>query len=117
MNPASSPAPNPALIFGILHAFQESAALKAAIDLGVFTAIADGAGTAAEIAAKCAASERGTRILCDTLVSVGLLEKSGMAYSNGLNASVFLVKSSPAYMGGTAEFLCMPEMVNAAIMG
>lgn len=115
MNSASSP--NPALIFGTLHAFQESAALKAAIDLGVFSAIAEGAGTAGEIAAACGASERGIRILCDSLVSTGLLEKTGVSYSNGIDAGVFLVKGSPAYLGGTSEFLCMPEMVNAAIMG
>ncbi|MDE3195647.1 MAG: hypothetical protein KGN84_04845, partial [Acidobacteriota bacterium] len=93
-------------IFETLRAFQETAALKSAIELGIFTAIAEGARDAAAIAAKCDASERGVRILCDILMANGLLVKQNGQYDNSLNARVFLDRSSPAYMGGITEFIC-----------
>ena len=101
----------PARIFGTLHAYQETAALKAGIDLGVFTAIASGAQTAAEIAAECGAAERGVRILCDALTATGMLEKSEGRYSNAPDTGTFLNRNSPAYMGGIAEFLYTPEIL------
>ena len=58
-------APSPAIIFDTLNSYQRSRALVAGIDLDVFTAIAEGNTTAAKIAARVQASERGTRILCD----------------------------------------------------
>ena len=115
MNSASVQPLNPARIFEVMRAFQESAALKAAIDLSIFSVIGEGASTAAEIAGKCDASERGVRILCDTLVTLDFLRKSERAYSNSPEAAVFLNKKSPAYMGAITEFLCMPEMMIGAM--
>jgi len=63
-------------IFDALNAYQKTMALKGAVELEIFTHIADGATTAAEIAKKCHASERGVRILCDFLTINGLLTKA-----------------------------------------
>jgi hypothetical protein len=60
-------------IFETLRAYQQTAALRAAIELDIFTAIGIGAATAAEIARQCGASEKGVRILCDAIVTDGLL--------------------------------------------
>ncbi len=95
--------------------FRESAALKAAIELGVFTAIAEGASTAAEIATKCDAAERGMRILCDILVTMQMLSKEGSAYANSPAARVFLDKNLRTYMGGIADFICGPEIAHGAL--
>ena len=103
--------PNPTAIFETLGAFRQTAILKSAIELDVCTAIADGALTASAIAKACSTSERGMRILCDNLVLYGFLTKSGDTYQNTLNASVFLNRHSPAYMGGIAGFLCNDTMV------
>jgi ubiquinone/menaquinone biosynthesis C-methylase UbiE len=100
------------LIFETLRAFQETGALKTAIELGVFTAIAEGASTAQSIAEKCAASERGIRILCDTLVTSGLLAKRDGQYENTSDTAIFLNRHSPAYLGGVADFLCRPEIIS-----
>src|SRR6266853_119539 len=59
--------PSPELVFDTLNAYQRSAALKAAIQLDVFTAIGEGNATAQTIAGRCQTSERGMRILCDFL--------------------------------------------------
>lgn len=115
MSATPSQGPNPGRIFEILWAYQQTSALKAGIEVGIFSAIAAGASTATQIAAKCSASERGTRILCDSLVTLGLIGKSDAGYANTPEAAVFLVQSSPAYVGAVVEFVCLPEMVNASM--
>ncbi len=79
----SSPAqqPSPQLFFQTINAYQRTEGLKAAIELEVFTAIGEGNTTAAEIAKRCGASERGTRILCDFLCIMGFLNKEGNRYA------------------------------------
>jgi len=111
MVPTTQPVHNPFLIFSALRAFQDSAVLSSAIDLGVFTALAEGADTASDLAAKCDASERGIRILCDTLVVSNLLRKQDGRYQNTPDTAFFLDRRSPAYLGGVKEFLCGPEMM------
>jgi len=102
--------PSPEVIFDTLFAYQKSAALKAAVDLDVFTAIDEGAATAAAIANRANASERGVRILCDYLTIQKLLDKNGGAYRLTPEAAAFLSKRSPAYLGTTARFLVSPEL-------
>jgi len=103
--------PSPDRIMEMLNGFQGSAILKAGIDLGVFTEIAAGTGSATALAQSCQASAHGIETLCDSLTVMGLLEKSGGVYSLGPDAAVFLDKRSPAYLGGMAGFLMAPEMM------
>ena len=109
-HPTPSASPNPALIFETLNAYQHTAALTGAIELEVFTHIADGASTPAEIAQRSNATERGMRILCDYLTIMGFLTKSGSTYGLTQDSAMFLRKRSPAYMGGIVGFLGLPEM-------
>lgn len=108
MNTHTMPSPEP--IFDMLFAYQRSAALNAAIDLDIFTAIDQGAQTPAAIAKRAGASERGVRILCDYLTINGLLEKTNGAYRLTAESTAFLSKQSPAYLGTTARFLLRPEL-------
>jgi ubiquinone/menaquinone biosynthesis C-methylase UbiE len=107
--PVPSAQPNPANIFEAISSFQLTFAVRTAIELDVFTAIAEGAHTASGIAKRCNASERGIRILCDYLTVNGLLHKQGTEYSTTIDTGTFLDKRSPAYMGGTIEFLLSPH--------
>jgi len=112
----SSPAtqqPSPQLFFQTINAYQRTEGLKAAIELEVFTAIGKGNSTAAEIATRCDASERGTRILCDYLCIMGFLNKEGNRYSLTQDSAIFLDKRSPAYLGGMTEFISTPELTDA----
>ncbi|MGH9470694.1 MAG: methyltransferase family protein [Terriglobia bacterium] len=102
--------PTPELIFGMLNAFQRSAALKTAIELDVFTAIGASARTASALAAKTGAAERGVRILCDFLVISGLLTKDGNQYSLTPDSATFLDKRSPAYIGSCVGFMLSPDI-------
>ena len=65
MHPGNQPGGpvTPAPIFDMLQAHQRTSALKAAIDLDLFTAVGNGPGDVASIAKHCSASERGVRIL------------------------------------------------------
>ena len=101
----ASEKPSPERIFGVLNAFQSSAALKTAIELGVFTAIADGADRADAIARQEKAAERGVRILCDYLTIHEFLTKNDGRYALTEESAIFLNRHSPAYMGTLADFL------------
>jgi SAM-dependent methyltransferase len=98
-------APSPVQIFQTLTAYQHSAALKAALELDLFTAIGEKGASAAELAARCSAADRGIRILCDYLTVLGFLEKDGDRYNLTKDSAAFLDRKSPAYAGGAAEFL------------
>jgi 2-polyprenyl-3-methyl-5-hydroxy-6-metoxy-1,4-benzoquinol methylase len=111
----SSPAtqqPSPQLFFQTINAYQRTEGLKAAIELEVFTAIGESNATAAEIAKRCNASERGTRILCDFLCIMGFLNKEGNRYSLTQDSAIFLDKHSPAYLGGITEFISTQEITD-----
>lgn len=111
----TSPAqqPSPQLFFQTINAYQRTEGLKAAIDLEVFTAIGEGNTTAAEIAKRCDASERGTRILCDFLCIIGFLTKEQNRYALTTDSAMFLDKRSPAYLGGAVEFISSPMLTDA----
>ena len=102
--------PSADVVFDTLFGYQRSGALKTAIELEVFTVIDTGAKTAAAIAAKCGASERGIRILCDFLTTIGLLTKSDGTYGLSPESAAFLSKQSRAYLGTTMGFLLLPEL-------
>jgi hypothetical protein len=102
--------PSPELFFETVNAYQRTAALKAALELDLFTALSEGGQTAKEVAARCQASERGTRILCDYLVIIGFLTKEDGRYSLTQDSAIFLDSRSPAYMGSTLEFLLSPML-------
>jgi 2-polyprenyl-3-methyl-5-hydroxy-6-metoxy-1,4-benzoquinol methylase len=100
--------PTPEKIFNTLSAFQSTAALRAGIDLDIFSAIGEGLATPAALAQKTGASERGLRILCDYLTIHGFLTKETKEkgqYGLTPDSAVFLNRRSPAYIGSMAAFL------------
>src|SRR5437762_3852000 len=107
---ANQPAASPALLFDTINAYQRTATIKAAIELDVFTAMAAAPAPVEIIAAHCHASPRGIRILCDYLTVLGFLTKSGAQYALTPDIDVFLNPKSPAYAGGTLEFLLSDEI-------
>lgn len=100
----------PERIFQLFNAYQMTAALRAGIELEVFTAIAENHRTPGELARRCQSSERGLRILCDYLVVLGLLKKEGSEYRLSEDSALFLDKKSPAYLGTAIRFLNSPHV-------
>ncbi len=101
------------LVYQTLNGYQGTAALRAAIDLDIFTAIGEGADTAAALAKRCRATERGVRILCDYLTIIGFLTKQDQRYTLTPESAKFLDRRSPASMASTAGFLTLPDTVTA----
>ena len=101
--------PSPQLFFETVTAFHKTEALKAAIQLEIFTAIGEGNQTAAAVARRCQAAERGIRILCDALVIMSFLKKDASSYSLTQDSAVFLDRKSPAYVGDAIQFLVAPQ--------
>ena len=110
MSTPAAQQPSPQLFFQTVNAHQRTEALKAAVELEVFTAIAEGNQSAADIAKRVSAAERGVRILCDNLCIMGFLTKSGDLYQLTPDSAFFLDKRSPAYIGGATEFLLTPML-------
>ncbi len=99
---------NPAPIFDCFYAYQKTAAIQAAVDIGLFSAIATGHSTVPAIAKACAASPKGVRVLCDYWSVHGLLLKSADSYRLTPVTATFLDRASPAYVGGALGFLNGP---------
>src|SRR3954465_15860986 len=87
---AQTQQPSPELFFETMNAYQRTAALKAAIELDLFTAIGEGAQTVEALAQRCETSERGMRILCDYLVVIGFLTKDENRYGLTSDSAAFL---------------------------
>ncbi|HEX8288991.1 MAG TPA: class I SAM-dependent methyltransferase [Pyrinomonadaceae bacterium] len=101
-------APSPQLFWETITAFQRSAAIKAAVELDVFTKIAEGNKTESSIAEACGAQSRGIRILCDTMTVMGFLTKENGEYDLNEMTAAFLDRRSPMYLGGTIDFILSP---------
>jgi 2-polyprenyl-3-methyl-5-hydroxy-6-metoxy-1,4-benzoquinol methylase len=103
--PTTNARPTPEHIFNTLNAYQQSFALRAAIELDIFSTVADGATDVASIAKKTSASERGTQTLCNYLTVLGFLTKDAGHYGLTQESNIFLNRRSPAYMGAISGFL------------
>ncbi len=100
----------PELFWETATAYQRSAAIKAAVELEIFTHIGGESLTAADIAAAAGASARGVRILCDSLTVMGFLNKSGDKYSLTDSSAAFLDKNSQTYLGSVVNFINDPAI-------
>jgi 2-polyprenyl-3-methyl-5-hydroxy-6-metoxy-1,4-benzoquinol methylase len=100
--------PDPTMILETANAFQRTFALKAAIELDVFTAVAEGKSTVELLARRCQASERGIRILCDYLTILGFLAKQGHEYSLTPVSATYLDRRSTTYFGTITRFVNSP---------
>lgn len=105
--------PNPQLFWNAMNGHQQSAALRAAVELEVCTHIGAGAATPEAIASASGASPKGIRVLCDFLSVNGFLTKSGEEYSLTPTSAVFLDKHSPGYMGSAVQFVLSPKAMSA----
>lgn len=83
----------------IALSYQQSAALFAAVELDLFSAIAGGADTLPALAAKLDVTPRNAERIVTALTAMKLLHKQGERYENAADVERFLVKGSPRYAG------------------
>lgn len=104
--------PKPEMIFDTLNAYQRTSALKGAIELDVFTGIGEGANTAEALAIRARADARAMRILCDYLVILGFLSKTGNRYSLTADSAAYLDRRSPACLASAVGFLANQDLID-----
>ena len=102
---------SPDLFMDAVLAYQQTAAIKAALELDLFSEIGKGNATAESLARTTGAAVRGVRILCDYLTVRGHLEKQGDQYRLTQSTAAFLDRSAPSWMGSVVEYLAAPEMM------
>ncbi|MFZ1747148.1 MAG: class I SAM-dependent methyltransferase [Nitrospirales bacterium] len=103
--------PSPALFFQTVNGHMRTAALKSAIELELFSAIAEGHRTPKALATRCGGAERGLRMLGDYLTVGGFLTKQGEEYQLTPDSELFLTKTSAAYLGPTLNFMLSSPLV------
>jgi hypothetical protein len=98
----------------ILHiglGFWASKTLLSAVELGVFSALAQAPSDLATLRDRLGLHQRSARDFLDALVALKLLERNDGVYSNSFDADVFLDRAKPSYIGGVLE------MANARLYG
>jgi O-methyltransferase domain/Dimerisation domain len=95
------PAPGAILQLGL--GFWASKTLLSAVELGLFTTLAQGPRAAKEVISELGLQPRGTVDFLDALVSLGMLERLGDEYTNSAAADLFLDRNKPSYIGGILE--------------
>jgi hypothetical protein len=100
-------APDPSRILEVGFGFWGSKVLLTAVELEVFTTLADRAMTGEELGKAIDLHPRGIYDFFDTLVALGFLYRDGTAasgrYRNTEVTAQFLDKNQPGYIGGILE--------------
>lgn len=94
---------NPEVLHQLHFSFVPARVFSVGLRLGVFSHIAAGRQSAAAVALASGSNERGTRMLLDALVPLGLLDKHNNRYGLTPLASRYLVRKSPDYLGSFFE--------------
>ncbi len=94
---------SPESILKLGMAFLKSKALLSAIELGVFTALADGPQDGTALAKQLGLHPRSSRDFLDSLVALGMLDRDRDHYANTPTTDAFLDRNKPSYIGGLME--------------
>src|SRR3954470_15318467 len=106
-NAQASLSPGPIMELGL--GFWGSKTLLSAVELGVFSELADGPRGGAELATCLGLHPRSARDFLDALVALGMLAREDGIYANTAESDLFLDRDKPSYIGG------MLEMANARL--
>lgn len=93
----------PANIFKLGFGFWEAKALMSAVELGLFTELANGPAELATLSRRLGLHDRSARDFLDALVALKLLERQNGRYSNTAETDLFLDRTKPSYVGGLLE--------------
>lgn len=106
---AYRPSPDGILQLGL--GFMSAKVLLSAVELGVFTKLAENPMDGERLARQLGLHPRSARDFLDALVALGMLERQGALYRNTAEADFFLDRAKPSYVGG------LIEMINARLYG
>ena len=83
--------------------FWASKTLLSAVELGVFSALADAPADLPALQKKLGLHQRSARDFLDLLVALKVLERENGVYRNSTDADLFLDRAKPSYIGGVLE--------------
>ncbi len=92
-------------------AFWGSKTLLSAVELGLFSTLANGPLDADTLRDSLGLHPRSATDFFDALVALGMLERDGDRYANTSETDIFLDREKPSYIGGVLE------MANARLYG
>lgn len=98
-----SPTVTPESIMQLGLGFWGSKTLLSAIELGVFTELANSPLSTDDLTAHLQLHSRSARDFFDALVALGMLERENDIYRNTQATDAFLDRNKPAYLGGMLE--------------
>jgi len=94
----------PDRILELGHAFRACKTLLSAVELGVFTVLADGALDRERLTERTGVNARGARDFLDALVALGMLTRhEDGRYANSADTDLYLDRNKPTYMGSLLE--------------
>ena len=91
--------------------FWPSKTLLSAVELGLFSILAEAPADLPTLQKKLGLHQRSARDFLDALVALKLLERENGVYSNAADTDLFLDRAKPSYIGG------LLEMANARLYG
>jgi len=91
--------------------FWPSKTLLSAVELGLFSTLAEAPADLPTLQKKLGLHQRSARDFLDALVALKLLERENGVYSNAADTDLFLDRAKPSYIGG------LLEMANARLYG
>src|SRR6266849_1971185 len=103
--------PSPDWILQLGLGFMSTKVLLSAVELGVFTTLAQNPMDGEALAQQLGLHPRSARDFLDALVALGLLDRTGQLYRNTPEADFYLDREKPSYIGG------LFEMINARLYG
>ncbi|MFI0409349.1 methyltransferase domain-containing protein [Actinomadura sp. 3N508] len=115
--------PTPARIFDFAWGLGRTATLVTALDLDLFTAIAEGSDTVDDLVRRTDASRRGMHALLTALHASGFVHRDGDRYRLADDAAMYLVRGSRAYLGDMRHihrqlnFKIWPQLTEAVRSG
>jgi predicted O-methyltransferase YrrM len=98
-------APSPEKVMQLVSAGWACSILGSAARHGIFNHLDEPGDDADGLAERAGISRRGAQALLDGLTGLGLLTLSDGKYRNGPEASLYLMKGKPSYLGGMAEVM------------
>lgn len=94
-----APRPDTTRLQRLVHSYRDSAALMAAVELGLFTRVAGGADTETAVAQALDLTPTNAERLVTACVALGLLVRDGDRLRNASDVARFLVEGEPTYAG------------------
>lgn len=95
---------SPDLILDLIEAFRRSKVMFAAVELGVFDALMQGAMTSEQLANQLSCNPAAMKTMLESLVTLGLLTYTGELFSNTEAAQNYLTSPSPNRLTGYISY-------------